>query len=149
MLLEALGDLVIASSSLEESLKDAIWKLGGAATDDAQYRVASMPLGTLVDTFQKLYVAEPAGVAPVDKFCVGLKDLARDRSDLIHALWVFESGGRKAYRHRTKKTGAGLVLNTEAVTPVSVRALVGRFQNADDKLWEIIVPLFDRPEPSA
>lgn len=56
---EALGELVIASSGVEESLQDGIWTLGGALENKDKYKVASSPLGWLVDKFHEHYRSSP------------------------------------------------------------------------------------------
>jgi hypothetical protein len=38
---EALGDLVLASSEVEEGLQEGIWTFGGALENDDKYEVAT------------------------------------------------------------------------------------------------------------
>jgi hypothetical protein len=117
---EALGDLVLASSELEESLQDGIWTLGGALENKDKHTVATSTLGWLVNEFEKQYEMQSANVAgaeSVEPLCELLRDLSRERNDLIHAMWTFDSDVGVARRHRVKKEGGGLELNIASVPP--------------------------------
>lgn len=143
---EALGDLVLASSEVEESLQDGIWKLGGALENDDKYKVATSTLGWLVNEFEKHYEMQSANVAgaeSVEPLCKRLRNLGRERNDLIHAFWTFDSDVGVARRHRLKKEGGGLELNIESVHPDKVLDLASRFRNAGTKLWEMLLRLGD------
>ncbi len=143
---EALGEMVIASSEVEESLQDGIWMLGGAQDDKEQYTVATSTLGWLVTKFEKLYNEQSANLAgsePADALCQRLRDLSQQRNDLIHGMWTFDSGDGIARRHRVRKDGGGLMLNVQSVYADEVRDLASQFRNAGAKLWEILVRLGD------
>ena len=143
---EALGDLVLASSEVEETLQDGIWTLGGALENDDKYQVATSTLGWLVNKFEKQYAMQSASVAgadPIAPLCERLRDLSRERNDLIHGMWTFDSDEGVARRHRVRKDGGGLDLNIQAVSVDQVLDLASRFRNAGDKLWEILLHLED------
>jgi hypothetical protein len=84
-----------------------------------------------------------AGAESVEPLCELLRDLGRERNDLIHAMWTFDSEAGVARRHRLKKAGGGLELNIESFRPEQVLDLAARFRNADNKLWEILLRLGD------
>ena len=142
---EALGDLVLASSEVEESLQDGIWMLGGAVENDDKYKVATSTLGWLVSQFEQHYKKQSKdvlGAEPADDLCEFLRKLSEERNDLIHAMWTFDSDGGIARRHRVKKEGGGgLELNVQSVRPDMVLDLASRFRNTGEKLWEILLRL--------
>ena len=146
LLREALGDLVLASSEVEESLQDGIATLGGALEDEDKYKIATSTLGWLVNKFEQQYELQSAGVAgaeSVGPLCTRLRDLSRERNDLIHAMWTFDSDVGVAQRYRVRKQGGGLELNMASVDPDSVLDLASRFRNAGARLWEILLRLGD------
>lgn len=143
---EALGDLVLASSEVEESLQDGIWTLAGTLENDDKHKVATSTLGWLVNEFETHYESQSANVAGAESvapLCSCLRELGRERNDLIHAAWTFDSDGGVARRHRVKKAGGGLELNIESVHPEKVLDLAARFRNAGNRLWEILLRLGD------
>jgi hypothetical protein len=87
--------------------------------------------------------ANVVGADPVEPLCERLRDLGRERNDLIHAFWTFDSDADVARRHRVKKDGGGLELNIESVHPDKVLDLASRFRDAGTKLWEILLRLGD------
>jgi hypothetical protein len=143
---EALGDLVLASSEVEESLQDGIWTLGGALEDEDKHKVATSTLGWLVNEFEKHYGMQSANVTRAESaapLCKCLRDLSQERNDLIHAFWTFDSDVGVARRHRMNKAGGGLELNIESIHPDKVLDLAARFRNAGNRLWEILLRLGD------
>lgn len=143
---EALGELLIASSEVEETLQDGIWTIEGAQEDYDHYEVATSMLGTLINKFEAAYNQEAARfpeAGSASELSRHVRDLSRERNDLIHGMWTFDADEGVARRHRVRKEEGGLALNTKAVKPKEVRDLARRFRNAATKLWEILLRLGD------
>jgi hypothetical protein len=142
---EALGELVIASSAVEEILHDGIVYLSGELSDTQRLSVANSPLGNLIDMFEARYLkraAKTEGLPPVADLCTLFRRLSKERNDLLHAMWTFDSESGVARRYRTKTEGGGLRLDVQSVYPDSVRDLASRLHGAEDKLYEIMVQVF-------
>ena len=137
-LCEALGRLVLASSALEDGLLDSIVYLDKPKNQKAQLKLSRQPLGALIERFQDAY-GKRAALQPITGFCDYLRNLSDERSDFVHAMWMFEPDVPR--RYRTKQGGGGLMLNVESIYPDMVHALTSRFTKGTDKLWEIMVPL--------
>jgi len=146
-LLLALGELVVAFSSLEESLHDGIWimiKPGDHSTTILTYR---LPYKTLVDKFAILYQTkrnDTETATAIRSFATHLEAVGNDRNAMIHSWWTFDvdtGEGRRIRRQINRSKGVrGEVV---AITAGQVRAVTERVNSAEDKLWEYVIRLDD------
>lgn len=134
-LLNALGEMVIRFSALEESLRDAIWSVNRSADVVVQSLTVGLNFSTLIDKFGAIYYEHyPAHRADISALCAHPRSLNEKRNTLIHSFWYNSPGSTEMVRHKiTARSKHGLELRAEGVLAATVRALSSALADAEDK----------------
>lgn len=143
-LLRSLGELVVAFSVLEESLKLGI--IGALPFEDrvaTEVLITGMSFSVLVEKFGALHFElTPHFRNQVKEFSAYLLQLNDERNTLIHSLWLLEPDNAVARTFRTSaKAKTGLRTKSQDITQEHVRDLVTKLRGADDKFWELYMDL--------
>jgi hypothetical protein len=142
-LLRALGSLVVNFSALEESLHDAIFIAAGGNDPVVSVLTSRMSFSTLVRKFGAVCVTVKPPLdasGDIQKFCNVLNAINEARNDLIHSAWSSNGPAGMPRRHKmSADVKKGLRLNPTDVPVSEIRDLIGKMEDADRKIWELVL----------
>jgi transposase len=146
-LLQALGEVVVRHSGLEEALRDAIFLEAKADKVIVNVLYSGLPFRTLVEKFGAVYFEHhPSHRSQIDALCSQLQGLNDQRNTLIHSFWTTSTYSKDMMRLKESVSAKrGLSLRAETVSSVKVRELAIALGEAEDKVWEVTSDL----DPSA
>jgi hypothetical protein len=141
-LLHALGSMTVAYSSLDTQIKLLTWKLLNPETQGVGKIVtAALSTANLLNLLSSLFryrTLDGSLVARMEALVGQIDSLARQRNDMIHAVWISRPDADSAIRGKiSAQRSKGL---TEVATPVvadDVYALAARLAEARRELVEL------------
>lgn len=132
--LVALGELVVAFSGLEETLRSSIMVLAGDRVILADVLTSGLSFSVLVEKWGALYheyYPDAESHELVRAVCGELAEVNSARNTLIHSLWMpDDSSGGWRRQKVTAQFRRGLHYHVTHVEPQGVRALISRIDTA-------------------
>ena len=138
--LEALGELVVHFSFLEDSLRDAIY-LSSGESKVVQILTARLSFRELVTKWGAVCVELRLVSNPqhVKQLGTALEKVNGDRNELIHSAWSIEVPAGETRRYKlSADRKKGLRLNVRNVTLEDIHKVISQIENLDRKIWEIV-----------